>query len=35
MTELQAQDLRPGPGRSGTVDKEALVQAALDEIAHN
>lgn len=35
MTELQAKDLRPGPGRSGTVDKEALVQAALDEIAHN
>lgn len=35
MTELQAKDLRTGPGRSGTVNKEALVRAALDEIVNN
>lgn len=35
MTEMQANDLRTGSGRSGTVDKEALVRAALDEIANN
>ena len=35
MTELQAKDLRNGSGRSGTVNKEALVRAALDEIANN
>ena len=35
MTEPQAKDLRTGPGRSGTVNKEALVRAALDEIVNN
>ena len=35
MTELQAKDLRNGSCRSGTVNKEALVRAALDEIANN
>ena len=35
MTEMQAKDLPAGSGRSGTVNKEALVRAALDEIANN
>ena len=35
MTEAETKDVRAGAGRSGTVDKDALVRAALDEIASN